>query len=72
MITRQLIPCGATSRHSDLAAELLDALAHAAQAQAVRPGARVAADAVVADRQLDAVAFESKVDVELLRLASAR
>src|SRR2546423_2011704 len=52
----------------DLAAELLDALAHAAQAQAVRPGARVAPDAVVEDRQVEAVLVEVEVDVDTPRL----
>ena len=51
----------------DLATELLDALAHAAESEAVRPRARVAADAVVADRQLDAVGLEMQLLVPLLR-----
>ena len=48
----------------DLATELLYALAHAAQPEAVRPGARVAADAVIGDDEVDAVALKPEVDVE--------
>ena len=39
MTTRQPMPRGVVLAPLDLAAELLDALAHAAQAEAVRPGA---------------------------------
>src|SRR5437870_4685633 len=52
----------------DLAAQLLDALAHAAQAKAMRPGARVAPETVVDDRQVDPVVLEAEIDLDPLRL----
>src|SRR4051812_6554324 len=48
----------------DLAAQLLPPLAHASQPQAVRPRARVAADAVIEDGEVEPVLLDAEVDVD--------
>ena len=51
----------------DLAAELLDPLSHASQPQAMRPGARIAAFAVVTDDQLEPARAQRELHVDACR-----